>query len=274
MRATRFCVFLVVLLAVGFTGIGCTIKHVQYDVIKIPREIQNLPEGPLGNTVWVGELPRDLERSADAEVSRHLQGECGLQRVKRPPEAGQNYTPPHKYRLEVKSTPGTETREYFGQQVSVQFVKVSAQLILAESYKPIGVGIGKAFHGGGTVRREFGPFVIVHSSSVEALERALNDAFTDLCSRTEIRERSSGRTLTEQEISQVAPALPDPSQPPEGEKPAATYHGSALCLPPTCFGQRVTAEAVGTVAAGVRSGGVPLTQRGRTVKNGKIVSIK
>ncbi|OGZ96301.1 MAG: hypothetical protein A3J10_03995 [Candidatus Sungbacteria bacterium RIFCSPLOWO2_02_FULL_54_10] len=199
-RNFELLVFVIGLLAALLLS-GCQPRVIQK--VYTPRQWQNLSEGQLANTVWV-----DLGRSRDLETVDNVITEelrhCGLQRTMRPPEAGRAYTPAHIFRLDLRTSTGSDQ--------SVRFFKVTAHLIRLETYKPVASGEGKKYYGnsGGSTTRQFGrvPFVYeTHPGPDSARKSAVAEAIQAVCNNVEYRELKSGREITQEEAERTAAGI-------------------------------------------------------------------
>lgn len=203
--------FIIGLLAVLL--VGCQPRYIQK--VYTPRQWQNLSEGQLANTVWV-----DLGRSRDLETVDNVITEelrhCGLQRTLRPPEAGRTYTPAHVFRLDLRTSTGSDQYEVGERRQSMRFFKVTAQLIRFETYKPVATGEGKKYFGGsgGSTTRQLGrvPFAYeTHPGPDAARKAAVADAIQAVCNTIEYRELrsdgSGGREISEEEAQRAAAGI-------------------------------------------------------------------
>lgn len=274
-----FFLFVVLLIAAA-----CEVRYVRPpDIHLYPRQFEAIQEGNAGKRVWVySRGSRDLRaplRDIEATVGELLETACGLIMVSRA-EGG---IPAHRFRLQIDQTQTSHTQDLGWGSVRYQLYRVEAKMFLATNDELIATGVGRGAFSGEFRAERFSALrglirgVEFYPESPNALEGALRQAFTGLCYR--IKQglpvdppRSEGAP----DGSPIAQAPGDVygAAAAEYTRPAMTYHGSAVCLPPTCFEGQVTAAASGTIAAGVRSGGVPLTLSGRTFRNGKIVPIR
>lgn len=192
---------------------GCQPRYIQK--VYTPRQWQDLSEGQLGNVVWV-----DLGRSRDLETVDNVITEelrhCGLQRVLRPPEAGRTYTPAHAFRLDLRTSTGSDEYDVGGRRQSVRFFKVTAHLIRFETYKPVATGEGKKYYGGsgGSTTRQFGrtPFAYeTHPGPDSARKSAVAEAIQAVCNTIEYRELrrdgSGSREISGEEAQRAAAGI-------------------------------------------------------------------
>ena len=282
MGAARFFVLFPLLLA----GAGCAVHVVRPpDIYLYPRQFEVVQEGNAGKRVWVySRGSRDLSgplRDIEAIVGELLESTCRLTMVQRF-EGG---IPAHRFRLQIDQAQTSHTEDSGWGSVRYELYRVEAKMYLATNDELIATGVGRAAFSGEFRAERFSALrglirgIELYPQSPNALEGALHQAFTGLCYR--IRQgpsadppRSEGASPYGPPIAQAVPVYPPGWVAAREEPRPYQYHGSAVCVPPTCLESRVTAGASGSTAVGVRSGGVPLTLSGRMIKNGKIVPIK